>query len=144
MKRGNSRRKDDEQSLENALLKRKSMKEVNSSWPVLEERVRKLEPEKMVQEEKIANMNRERLKAQKKQRGEQLREKLKRLEALKESVKEAHRELSETKKIEAKELQELRDRLHQIHGLKGIDRKSVGEGMSGDMRRSGARREKKR
>src|SRR5690625_5403997 len=42
------------------------------------------------------------------------------MEALKESVKEAHRELSETKKIEAKELQELRDRLHQIHGLKGI------------------------
>src|SRR5690625_4267654 len=120
LKRGISRRKDDEQRLENALLKRKSLKEVNSSWPVLEERVRKLEPEKMVQEEKIANMNRERLKAQKKQRGEQLREKLKRLEALKESVKEAHRELSETKKIEAKELQELRDRLHQIHGLKGI------------------------
>src|SRR5690625_7995471 len=73
LKRGISRRKEDEQRLENALLKRKSLKEVNSSWPVLEERARKLEPEQMVQKEQSANMNRARRKAQKKQRGRKLR-----------------------------------------------------------------------
>lgn len=118
LKQGIAQRKEHEQKLEMAELKKKQLLEINTRWPVLEDRIRNLEPLKKERSDKIANLRGELLSARNKQQAEQIETKIKRLKALKERVKKAHKELKEAHKIEPKEIAEVRELYQEISKLK--------------------------
>jgi len=118
LKRGISQRKDKEQQLENAELKKKGLMEISRKWPVLEDRIKTLEPKKREQQEKIAELQKEQKKAQSKQRAEQLTEKIKKLEELSEKVKDAKKEVEEAQVVKQDDVQKLRKLNNEISNLK--------------------------
>lgn len=118
LKKGISKRKDKEQQLENAELKKKRLLEISQKWPVMEDRIKNLEPKKAEQKEKIQKLQEEQKKAQNKQRSTQLTEKIKKLEELSEKVKDAKSENEKAQKIEQGDVQELRTLKNEISNLK--------------------------
>ncbi|REL37901.1 hypothetical protein DYD21_08970 [Rhodohalobacter sp. SW132] len=118
LKKGISQRKDKEQRLENAELKKKSLLEISQKWPVLEDRIKNLEPKKKEQQDKIEKLQIEQKKAQNKQRAEQLKAKIKKLEELSVKVGDAKKEVEEAKKVEQSDVQELRKLKNEISNLK--------------------------
>lgn len=118
LKKGISQRKDKEQQLENAELKKKRLLEISQKWPVMEDRIKNLEPKKAEQKEKIQKLQEEQKKAQNKQRSKQLTEKIKKLEELSEKVKDAKSEIEKAQKIEQGDVQELRTLKNEISNLK--------------------------
>lgn len=118
LEKGISKRKDKEHQLENAELKKKRLLEISQKWPVLEDRIKNLEPKKKEQQEKIERLHKEQQKAQNKQRAEQLSEKIKKLDELSEKVKDAKKEVEEAQKIEPDDIQGLRKIKNEINNLK--------------------------
>ena len=118
LKRGISQRKDKEQQLENAELKKKGLMEISRKWPVLEDRIKTLEPKKREQQEKIAKLQKEQKKAHSKQRAEQLTAKIKKLGELSEKVKDAKKEVEEAQVVKQDDVQKLRKLKNEISNLK--------------------------
>lgn len=118
LKKGISQRKDKEQKVENAELKKKSLLVISQKWPVLEDQIKNLEPKKKEQQEKIDKLQEEQKKAQNKQRSLQLTSKIKKLEELLEKVKGAKKDVDETQKIESVDIQNLRKLNNEIGNLK--------------------------
>lgn len=118
LKKGISQRKDKEQRLENAELKKKRLLEISQKWPVMEDRIKNLKPKKAEQKKKIEKLQEEQKKAQHKQRAEQLKAKIKKLEELSEHVKDAKAEIDKAQKIEQGDVQELRTLKNEISNLK--------------------------
>ncbi len=109
LKKGISERKDKEQQLETTELKKSELMVVSQKWPVMEDRIKNLEPKKKVQQEKIEKLQEEQKKAQKKQHAKQLEARIKKLEKLIEDLESANKEVKEAKKVEESEVKNLRE-----------------------------------
>ncbi len=118
LKKGISQRKDKEQQLENAELKKKRLLEISQKWPVLEDRIKNLEPKKKEQQDKIEKLQEEQKKAQSKQRVELLTAKIKKLEELSAKVENTKEEVEKAQKVEQADVQELRKLKNEISNLK--------------------------
>ncbi|MDZ7721069.1 MAG: AAA family ATPase [Balneolaceae bacterium] len=117
LKKGISQRQLLEQKLETAQEKRKTLLEISQQWPVMEDRIKQLEPKKKVQQEKIEKLQEEQKKAQEKQQANQLESRIKKLEQLVEDVEAARKEVNEAKKVEEAEVKKLRELQSEVRRL---------------------------
>lgn len=117
LKKGISQRKDKEQQLETAELKKKELMEISHKWPVMEDRIKNLEPKKKVQQEKIEKLQNEQKKAQLKQQAQQLEARINKLEKHAGEVEGAKKEVEEAKKVEESEIKHLRELQSEIRRL---------------------------
>lgn len=118
LKKGISQRKDKEQQIETAELKKNRLLEISRRWPVLENEVETLEPKKKERQEKIDKLKNEQKNAQNKQRAEGLKAKINKLEELSAKEERAKKEVEEAQKVEQADLQELRSLITEISKLK--------------------------
>jgi exonuclease SbcC len=117
LKKGISQRQLLKQKLETATEKRKNLLDISQQWPVMEDRIKHLEPKKKVQQEKIEKLQEEHKKAQKKVQAEQLEARIQKLEKLFKDVEAAKKEVKETKKVEQSDVKELRELQSEIRRL---------------------------
>ncbi len=118
LKKGISQRQLLEQKLETAKEKRKNLLEISQQWPVMEDRIKQLEPKQEKLQDKIDALKKEQKLAQNKQKAEQLQEKLKKLEGLHSKVEAAKEEVKQAKKIESGDIDQLRKLRSTISTLK--------------------------
>ena len=117
LKKGISQRQFLKQKLETAKEKRKNLLEISQQWPVMEDRIKQLEPKKKVQQNKIEKLQEEQKKAQKKQQASQLESRIKKLEQLVEDVEVARKDVNEAKKVEESEVKKLRELQSELRRL---------------------------
>jgi len=118
LKRGISQRQVVEQKLDAAKEKQSRLIEVNKQWPVMEDRLKQLEPKKEKLQQKIEALSKEQKLAQNKLKAENLKAKLKKVEELNKKVEDAKKEIEESHKIESADVQALKDLHADIRNLK--------------------------
>jgi len=107
-----------EQQLVATKEKRERLLDISKKWPVFEDRIAHLEPQKKKQEEAITRLQKELKEAQDQQKVSVLKEKLEKLNKLSGKVSDAQKELDEAHKIEETDLQQLRSLQSEITRLK--------------------------
>lgn len=106
-----------EQQLSAKAEKKDRLLDISKEWPVMEDRIKNLEPKKNEQLEKIDELQEEQKKAQQKKQAEQLKSRIEKLEKLAVEVKSTKKELNEAKKVEETDVKKLRELNTKINRL---------------------------
>ena len=106
-----------EQQLEATKEKRNRLLDISKKWPVFEDRIAHLEPQKKRREEAFTRLQKELREAQNQQKVSVLKEKLEKLNKLSSKVADAQKELDEAHKIEETDLKQLRSLQSEITRL---------------------------
>lgn len=117
LKKGIQQRRTKELELQNNEQELATLREINKQWPVFEDRLKAIDPEIKKADQQIEACRKELKKAEEKQKIAALRERVNKLEKLREEAETAKKDLEETPVITQEQIKELRSLRSELDRL---------------------------